>query len=103
MRNPSKVERLDGREVPMRMSVVEISFSAHTDYRQTSHFLRSVATSKIVLVHGDKNNMLRLKQKLEKDFHDRNMFVHLPPNGAVVSMQFHGDELAMVCASASIR
>ena len=41
-----------------------ISFSAHTDYKQTSSFIRALKPPQVVLVHGEANEMNRLKAAL---------------------------------------
>ena len=59
---PSEVVTISGQRIPLRMSVDYISFSAHTDYEQTSEFIRTPNPPHIVLVHGEQNEMMRLKQ-----------------------------------------
>ncbi|KAK0164393.1 hypothetical protein PV328_003029 [Microctonus aethiopoides] len=49
------------------MSVDYILFSAHTDYEQTSDFIRILKPSHVVLVHGEQNEMSRLKAALQRD------------------------------------
>ncbi len=51
---------------PLRCGVAHISFSAHADYEQTSGFLDAVRPPHVVLVHGEKTEMMRLKSALEK-------------------------------------
>jgi predicted metal-dependent RNase len=41
-----------------------ISFSAHTDYKQTSGFIRALKPPHVILVHGEANEMNRLKAAL---------------------------------------
>ncbi|KAK0074514.1 hypothetical protein PV326_012388 [Microctonus aethiopoides] len=48
------------------MSVDYILFSAHTDYEQTSEFIRILKPSHVVLVHGEQNEMSRLKAALQR-------------------------------------
>ena len=54
-------------QVPLRMSVDAISFSAHADYNQTSAFLNALAPPHVVLVHGEATEMGRLRVQLQKD------------------------------------
>ena len=42
-----------GLVVPLEMSVHYISFSAHADYTQTAHFLSTIKTPNVVLMHGE--------------------------------------------------
>ena len=47
-----------------KLQVAYISFSAHTDYKQTSGFIRALKPPHVVLVHGEANEMNRLKAAL---------------------------------------
>lgn len=51
-------------KIPRRISVDEISFAAHVDYRQNSEFIDQVGAPHIILVHGEVTNMGRLKSAL---------------------------------------
>lgn len=44
-----------------------ISFSAHSDFNQTSTFIEKLKCPNVVLVHGDKNELNRLKNKLSEE------------------------------------
>jgi cleavage and polyadenylation specificity factor subunit 3 len=48
-------------QLPLRAKVEEISFSAHADYDQTKQFLDELAPPHVVLVHGEFNEMMRLR------------------------------------------
>ena len=52
---------LNGAKLPLKSSVHYISFSAHTDYEQTSEFIRLLMPNYIVLVHGEQSEMGRLR------------------------------------------
>lgn len=83
----TEVQMTDGTVRPILMSVAYISFSAHSDYNQTSNFIDKLKPSHIVLVHGDSIEMGRLKLKLEKEF--RNKFrVFTPTNHQTVEFTF---------------
>lgn len=53
-------------QVLLKMSVDAISFSAHADFDQTSKFLDILRPSNVVLVHGEGNEMARLRKALER-------------------------------------
>lgn len=53
-------------QVPLRMQVDAISFSAHADFPQTSEFLDALQPPHVVLVHGEAGEMARLKKALEQ-------------------------------------
>ena len=42
-----------GARLKLKMDVSYISFSAHTDYKQTSGFIRALRPPHVVLVHGE--------------------------------------------------
>mmetsp|Transcript_5334 Transcript_5334/g.6830 ORF Transcript_5334/g.6830 Transcript_5334/m.6830 type:complete len:114 (-) Transcript_5334:541-882(-) len=53
------------------MSVEYISFSAHADYGNTRDFIATLMPPNIVLVHGDQNEMGKLKNALDASYKDR--------------------------------
>ena len=61
---PEEITTMNGQKVPLKMEVHLISFSAHTDYKQTSGFIRELKPPHVVLVHGEANEMGRLKSAL---------------------------------------
>ena len=50
--------------IPRRCSVQEYSFAAHVDGQENQGFIESIAAPVVILVHGEKHNMIRLKSKL---------------------------------------
>ena len=50
--------------IPRRCSVQEISFAAHVDGQENQTFIEEVAAPVVILVHGEKHAMIRLKSKL---------------------------------------
>jgi hypothetical protein len=48
-------------QLPLRAKVEAISFSAHADFDQTRQFLEELAPPHVVLVHGEFNEMMRLR------------------------------------------
>ena len=61
---PKEVTLIDGLTAPLNMQVYYISFFAHADFAQTSTFVKELMPPNIILVHGEANEMGRLKQKL---------------------------------------
>ncbi len=61
------------------MSIEYISFSAHADFEQTKDFIDKVKPKIVVLVHGEKHEAQRLKQKLES-FYEGDIRVESPEN-----------------------
>lgn len=44
---------MSGQKLPLKMSVDYISFSAHTDYQQTSEFIRALKPPHVVSDYDD--------------------------------------------------
>lgn len=83
------------------MSVDYISFSAHTDYEQTSEFIRALRPPHIVLVHGEANEMNRLKAALTREYENDavKMNIYNPKNTVAVELYFRGEKMAKVMGS----
>lgn len=50
--------------IPRRCTVQEFSFAAHVDGVENQEFIKEVDAPVVILVHGEKHNMTRLKSKL---------------------------------------
>lgn len=72
---PTEITLSSGRKVPRRISVQYVSFSAHSDYAQTSEFVSTLQPPHIVLVHGEANEMMRLKGALQQRFEEQKIEV----------------------------
>ena len=53
MSEPEEITSISGQRLPLKATVKYISFSAHTDYEQTSEFIRLLKPGHVVLVHGE--------------------------------------------------
>jgi len=96
---PEEIVTMMGAKLPLRCSVDYISFSAHTDYKQTSEFIRILKPVHIVLVHGEANEMARLKSALQREYEDDpdyNIEVYNPANTEPVTLTFRGEKMAKV-------
>ena len=82
-------------QVPLKMSVDAISFSAHADFDQTSQFLDTLAPGHVVLVHGEATEMSRLRKALERQgaVSGIDWEVHTPQKSqnVEVSVKIHSD------------
>ncbi|KAL2644670.1 hypothetical protein R1flu_012257 [Riccia fluitans] len=94
MNEPKEVTLMSGLVVPLNMKVHYISFSAHADFTQTSAFLSELSPPNIILVHGESNEMGRLKAKLQTQFSEQNVKVLTPKNCQTVEMFFKGEKIA---------
>ncbi|PHT56002.1 Cleavage and polyadenylation specificity factor subunit 3 [Capsicum baccatum] len=91
---PKEVTLTNGLSAPLNMQVHYISFSAHADYAQTSTFLKELMPPNIILVHGEANEMGRLKTKLTSLFADGNTKIITPKNCQSVEMHFNSEKMA---------
>jgi hypothetical protein len=48
-------------QLPVKCKVEVLSFSAHADFEQTSGFLDALQPPHVVLVHGERGEMMKLK------------------------------------------
>nr|CAJ83498.1 cleavage and polyadenylation specific factor 3 [Xenopus tropicalis] len=99
MSEPEEIATMSGQKLPLKMSVDYISFSAHTDYQQTSEFVRALKPPHVILVHGEQNEMARLKAALIREYEDNDeveIEVHNPRNTEAVTLNFRGEKLAKV-------
>lgn len=109
---PSEIVCLDNRIKPRRCQVENISFSAHVDYTQNRQFIQSVMPDYIVLVHGEKTQMTRLKNSLESDMRkgsdagwpslpQHRPSIAMPENGVKVKLLFRRNITADVVGTAA--
>ncbi|CAK8696769.1 unnamed protein product [Clavelina lepadiformis] len=102
---PEEVASMSGQKLPLNMSVDYISFSAHVDYRQCSEFIRALKPPHVVLVHGEANEMSRLKAALNREYEDDSettINIHNPKNTESVQLFFKGEKMAKVMAELAV-
>jgi cleavage and polyadenylation specificity factor subunit 3 len=88
-----------GQKVKVNCSVEYISFSAHTDFKQTTQFIRALKPAHIILVHGEATEMEKLKKALIGQYEDNtdyNIQVYNPRNTQPVELYFRGEKSAKV-------
>lgn len=103
---PEEITTMSGQKLPLNMSVDYISFSAHTDYQQTSEFIRLLRPSHVVLVHGEQNEMSRLKSALQREYENdvnANITFHNPRNTHSVDLYFRGEKTAKVMGNIAVK
>lgn len=61
---PKEIESCKGGMLKLNMSVEYISFSAHVDYTQNSQFIDECKPKNLFFVHGEMNEMMRLKNTI---------------------------------------
>ncbi|KAK5576936.1 hypothetical protein RB653_001873 [Dictyostelium firmibasis] len=97
MSEPAEITRLDNVNVPLNLTVSYVSFSAHSDFLQTSEFIQEIQPPHVVLVHGDANEMSRLRQSLVAKFKTINVLT--PKNAMSVALEFRPEKVAKTLGS----
>jgi cleavage and polyadenylation specificity factor subunit 3 len=84
--------------IQRRCTVDEISFAAHVDGVENREFIEAVAAPVVILVHGEKHQMMRLKSKLLSLNADKTVKVkvYTPSNCEEVRIPFVVDKVAKV-------
>ncbi|ORY13432.1 beta-lactamase-like protein [Clohesyomyces aquaticus] len=84
--------------IPRRCSIDEFSFAAHVDGRENMEFVEEVAAPVVILVHGEKSNMIRLKSKLLGFNAHKSVPVKIysPANCEELRIPFKTDKIAKV-------
>ncbi|KEG15323.1 putative cleavage and polyadenylation specificity factor [Trypanosoma grayi] len=95
---PKEVTKPDGKVLPLRMRTIQsVSFSAHSDGRQTRDFIQCLPKTKhVVLVHGNVGAMGQLKNKLQQDFAERGVKVYATKNQEAIRIPFSVQRTAKV-------
>ncbi|EPY26156.1 cleavage and polyadenylation specificity factor subunit 3 [Strigomonas culicis] len=99
LNKPKEVMSPDQKKMlTVRMGTIEaISFSAHSDGRQTRDFISELRELKhTVLVHGNANAMRQLNDKLTQDFRDRDMKVYSTTNEKAIRIPFDMERTAKI-------
>lgn len=101
LKEPDEIMSIAGQRIPLLMSVEYISFSAHVDFTQNSKFIDEIKAQHIVLVHGEQNNMHRLKAALQGRYSDRaeDIKIHTPRNCEPLHIKFRGERMARAIGS----
>ncbi|GAA5967794.1 hypothetical protein JCM11641_005767 [Rhodosporidiobolus odoratus] len=105
MNEPTEIPALNGgAKIARRLSVDYISFSAHVDYTQNSKFIDEVMPSHLILVHGEVNNMSRLRSALKTKFAERknDVQIYTPRNVETVKLKFRGERMAKALGSLAL-
>ena len=92
MNQPKEVVTLEGRRQPLNCLVDYVSFSAHVDFVQNRSFISQVDPKHIILVHGQKDEMGRLKNALLLQYRQlpesKRPTITMPPNLQEVKLKF---------------
>ncbi|KAL7434792.1 hypothetical protein ACHAXH_005605 [Discostella pseudostelligera] len=92
MSQPKEVVTMEGRRQPLNCLVDYVSFSAHVDFVQNRDFITRVNPRNIILVHGAKEEMGRLKGALMMHYNklpeNKRPTIAMPPNEVDVKLIF---------------
>ena len=79
--------------IPRRCTVQEFSFAAHVDGQENREFIEEVNAPVVILVHGEKHNMNRMKSRL---LSLQKFKVYSPANCEEVRIPFRREKVARV-------
>ncbi|KAN0090868.1 Beta-lactamase-like protein [Tylopilus felleus] len=98
---PEEIPSLKGGDIPRKISVDSVSFSAHVDYSQNSAFIERIDAEHVVLVHGEKTTMDRLRTAMEARFKNRGVErkVYTPGNLDMLEFSIRHERIAKVIGS----
>ncbi|KAJ8564788.1 hypothetical protein K7X08_001248 [Anisodus acutangulus] len=65
---PTKVNVDESAEIDVRCQIHQLSFSLHTDAKGIMDLVRFLSPKHVILVHGEKPKMEKLKKNIESDF-----------------------------------
>ncbi|KAH9419473.1 Cleavage and polyadenylation specificity factor subunit 3 [Dermatophagoides pteronyssinus] len=101
---PEEIVAMSGQKLQRKCQIEYISFSAHTDYKQTSEFIRALRPPHIMLVHGEANEMNRLKSALIREYEDQENppEFHNPQNTVTLELHFRGEKIAKVMGTLAV-
>ncbi len=96
LNEPKEITTSVGDRVPVNLSINYVSFSAHSDYAQTSEFIGKLRPAHVILVHGGEEEMARLKGQLSGKYDPNVTAFYNPRNCQTVQLRFKGDRHAKV-------
>ncbi|GAO51751.1 mRNA cleavage and polyadenylation specificity factor complex subunit Ysh1 [Saitoella complicata NRRL Y-17804] len=100
LNEPPEIQSLSGQALPRRMQVEELSFAAHVDGRQNQEFIHAIGARHIILVHGEQNNMGRLKSNLMSHYKGNDQVkIYNPRNCEPLQLPFRSDKIAKTIGS----
>ncbi|ETO20945.1 hypothetical protein RFI_16258, partial [Reticulomyxa filosa] len=82
---PSHIDSLRGGKLPLRMSV-----------HYTKQFIRTLKPTHVILVHGERTAMSRVKKSLEKQYFKDGIQISSPANCQAVEIEFRKDKKCKV-------
>lgn len=96
---PTSVPAMDGRTLPRRIQIEEVSFAAHVYYDENADFIKQVGAKHVVLVHGQQEQMERFKSKFDREIEEDEKYspvLYKPENIKPQHFWFRGEKMAKV-------
>ncbi|CAK3860780.1 Metallo-hydrolase oxidoreductase [Lecanosticta acicola] len=81
------------QRIPRRCTVEEFNFAVHVDGQENREFIEEVGAPHVILVHGERHNMARLRSRI---LGTGKMEVHAPQNCKPLEITFRQDKVARV-------
>lgn len=98
---PEDIVSLTGKKLPLNLTVEYVSFAAHVDFKANTEFIEAIGAPNLILVHGDSNEMGRLRSALHSRFNEKEKSTRIftPKNCETVSFHFRGEKRAKFIGS----
>ena len=94
LNQPKTIDFGNQKKKDLLMSIRNVTFSAHCDFKHTDEFIQELEPKNIVLVHGEAKEMVRLRDQLERLKIENNNYkkflpkVYNPQNCQTILMPF---------------
>ncbi|KAK2196135.1 bifunctional Metallo-beta-lactamase/Zn-dependent metallo-hydrolase [Babesia duncani] len=86
LKKDPEVLNYNNKVIRRRCLIEQVSFSAHADYQQTREFITKLKVPNVILVHGERGEMTRMRDKLSEEISQLTVF--MPEILQVVSLNF---------------
>ena len=96
---PKEIQTSGGDWVAVNLTITYVSFSAHSDFTQTSEFISATRPRHVIHVHGGEEEMKRLARALAKQYNPKEVEFLTPQNCQPVQLRFPGEKIARVVGS----
>ncbi|KAH7888850.1 beta-lactamase-like protein [Phlebopus sp. FC_14] len=93
---PQEVVSLTGKTIPCKLAVEYISFTAHVDCSQNLEFVDLVQAEHVILVHGERNGMTRLRAAMAARYaaQNKDVKIYTPRNLETLDLSFRRERVA---------
>uniref|UniRef100_A0A0N4ZQB3 Cleavage and polyadenylation specificity factor subunit 3 n=1 Tax=Parastrongyloides trichosuri TaxID=131310 RepID=A0A0N4ZQB3_PARTI len=101
--DPDEIVAMNGQRLQLKMQIVSCSFAAHVDYQAASDFYLKLKPEKLILVHGEANEMARKQTALINLFKKENQETEVlsPKNLEQLNINIDKDRLLLLRGAVS--